>query len=184
MRRQKQHAFSARVGPLIVLKPVVDDDVIDVFFGVTRKLAQLRELPTQRGKYPRRIRFLSARLYPARPFPELRCDSAANENAEGKTAGRSRLRIRARESRGRMPSILMNGQAAAYSSFRRIRESVTLSRGQLDLEWCHEAWRKNQVVLATLQATHSTNNSYSLTSSESCFSKTAASAAGVRSFSA
>jgi hypothetical protein len=29
--------------------------------------------------------------------------------------------------RGRIPRILMNGQAAAYSSFRRIQESVTVS---------------------------------------------------------
>src|ERR1039457_7288639 len=33
--------------------------------------------------------------------------------------------------RGKVPRILMNGQAAAYSSFRRIRRSVTVSPGKI-----------------------------------------------------
>src|SRR3984885_15092316 len=48
--RQKQHALAARASLKIVVEPVIHDNLVDIFEGVTRELAQLGELSAQRSK--------------------------------------------------------------------------------------------------------------------------------------
>src|SRR5580693_7329831 len=51
MRRQKQYALAPRASLKIVVEPVIHDNLVDVFEGVTRELAQLGELSAQGSKY-------------------------------------------------------------------------------------------------------------------------------------
>ena len=90
--------------------------------------------------------------------------------------------------RGRIPRILMNGQAAAYSSFRRIQESVTLSRRthviprNVILSGATDS-RSESIAKSKGPYHYETHRDaiYSCTNSESCLAKTAARAAGDRS---
>src|SRR5579871_5775545 len=44
---QEQHSLATSVSPLVVLEPVVDHDLVDVFRGVAGELTQLGELSAQ-----------------------------------------------------------------------------------------------------------------------------------------
>jgi hypothetical protein len=63
MAGEKKNAFPAIRGILEILEPIVDDDVADVFGGISGKEANLSQLPAKRGEHaPQNLSFLGSAL--------------------------------------------------------------------------------------------------------------------------
>ena len=121
MSGEQQHALAARLGPLVVLKIFVDHDLLDVLDRVLRELAQFGELPAQRSEFPAQNALpLRFRFFQETPVRDCACPRAATARAADKPSVPGQCANPRASGRGIRPRILMNGQAAAYSSFRRI----------------------------------------------------------------
>ena len=52
MRGEKQNSLASRISLLIILQPVIHNNLVNIFQRVFRKVADLRELSPQRSKFP------------------------------------------------------------------------------------------------------------------------------------